>query len=67
MKREYDFSKGQRGLFYKPNATLNVPVYLDKDNRDFIEKLAESKRTDVSTLVNTLVRSCNPAPPRAGR
>ena len=67
MKKEYDFSKGQRGLFYKPNAVLNVPVYLDKDNRDFVAKLAESKHVDISTLVNTLVRSHMPTPPHAGR
>ena len=67
MKREYDFSKGQRGLFYKANVTLNIPVYLDKDNRDFIARLAESKHMDVSTLVNTLVRSHNTTPPRANR
>ena len=67
MKREYDFSKGQRGFFYKTNVTLNIPVYLDKDNRDFIARLAESKHMDVSTLVNTLVRSHNTTPPRANR
>jgi len=29
MKKEYDFSKGERGKFYKPNVKLNIPVYLD--------------------------------------
>ena len=29
MKKEYDFSKGVRGKFYRPNAKFNVPVYLD--------------------------------------
>ena len=67
VKKEYDFSKGQRGLFHKPNAVLNVPVYLDKENRDFVAKLAESRHVDVSTLVNTLVRSHIPTSPRATR
>ncbi len=67
MKKEYDFSKGRRGLFHKPGAVLNVPVYLDKDNRDFVARLAESKQMDVSTLVYSLVRSHIPAPPRPGR
>ncbi len=31
MKREYDFSKGERGKFFRPNAELNLPVYLDPD------------------------------------
>ena len=31
MKEEYDFSKGQRGKFYHPEATISIPVYLDAD------------------------------------
>ncbi|HEY4563647.1 MAG TPA: hypothetical protein VIJ36_11735 [Thermoanaerobaculia bacterium] len=31
MKDEYDFSKGERGKFYRPDARFNVPIYLDKD------------------------------------
>jgi hypothetical protein len=29
MKSEYDFSKGERGKFYRPDVELNIPVYLD--------------------------------------
>jgi hypothetical protein len=67
VKKEYDFSKGQRGLFHKQGKTLNVPVYLDKKSRDFVTQLAKSRHVDVSTLVNTLVRSHIPAPPRTRR
>lgn len=28
MKPEYDFSNAERGKFYRPNARLNLPVYL---------------------------------------
>ena len=31
MKKEYDFSKGERGKFYKPGVQLNLPVYLEPD------------------------------------
>jgi hypothetical protein len=31
MKKEYNFSKGERGRFFRLEATLNVPVYLDQD------------------------------------
>jgi hypothetical protein len=31
MKREYDFSKGERGKFFLSNAELNLPVYLEPD------------------------------------
>jgi hypothetical protein len=57
MKREYDFSKGVRGKFYRPNAKFNVPVYLDGKVQRFVERIAEQKRTDVSSVVNRLLRS----------
>ena len=31
MKKEYDFSKGERGKFYQPDIQLNLPVYLEPD------------------------------------
>jgi len=57
MKREYDFSRGQRGKFYRPNVKLNLPVYLDEEVRVFVEKIARSRRSDVSTVVNGLLRA----------
>ena len=35
MKKEYDFSKGERGKFHRPGAKLNLPVYLESDLRDY--------------------------------
>ena len=57
MKKEYDFSKGQRGKFHRPDAKLNLPVYLDAEVQQFVERIAESKNADVSTVVNELIRS----------
>lgn len=57
MKKEYDFSKGERGRFFSSGATFNLPVYLDKDNRAFVERVAEARSLDVSTVVNELIRS----------
>jgi hypothetical protein len=57
MKKEYDFSRGVRGKFYRPNARLNVPVYLDSKVQEFVGRIAESRRTDVSAVVNRLLRS----------
>ena len=57
MKKEYDFSRGVRGKFYRPNAKFNVPVYLDGKVQRFVERIAEQKRTDVSSVVNRLLRS----------
>ena len=57
MKKEYDFSKGVRGKFFRPNARFNVPVYLDGKVQQFVERIAERKRTDVTAVVNRLLRS----------
>ena len=57
MKKEYDFSKGVRGKFYRPNARLQVPVYLDSKVQEFVGRIAASKRTDISAVVNRLLRS----------
>lgn len=57
MKKEYDFSKGKRGRFYKEDATLYLPIYLDIDNRAFVEEIAARKNLDVSVVVNELIRT----------
>ena len=46
-----------RGRFYRPNARFNVPVYLDGKVQQFVERIAERKRTDVTAVVNRLLRS----------
>ena len=35
MKKEYDFAKGQRGKFYRPDIELNLPVYLEPDVKEY--------------------------------
>ncbi|MEJ2745843.1 MAG: hypothetical protein P8123_09205 [bacterium] len=57
MRKEYDFSKGQRGKFYKAHAKFNLPVYLDRENLSFVQRIAERKDSDVSSVVNNLIRS----------
>ena len=41
MKEQYDFSKGERGKFYRKNAKLNLPIYLDDDVLQFVEGVAK--------------------------
>ncbi|MDE3088936.1 MAG: hypothetical protein KGJ80_06085 [Chloroflexota bacterium] len=57
MKKEYDFSKGVRGKFYRPNVRLNLPIYLDDDIAEFVEKYAKRKKADAQTVVNEILRS----------
>ena len=56
MRKEYDFSKGERGKFYRPDIKMNIPIYLDEDVSIFIEKIASKKGIDRSSLVNELLR-----------
>ena len=56
MKKEYDFSKGERGKFYRKDVVLNLPIYLDADNLIFVQNIAEKKNTDLNTVVNALIR-----------
>jgi len=55
MKDEYDFSKGERGKFYKENANFNLPIYLDAKLEDFISKIASEKNTTIAQVVNNLL------------
>jgi hypothetical protein len=57
MKKQYDFSKGERGKFYRADATQNLPVYLSEDVRKFVEDIADKTHRDVSTVVNDLLKS----------
>ncbi len=56
MKREYDFSTGERGKFYRPNSKLNIPIYLDEDVAEFVQKYAKRKKVDTQTAANEILR-----------
>lgn len=57
MKKEYDFSKGERGKFYRADARLNLPVYLEPDIAEFIQKYSKDKNKDVQAIVNEWLRN----------
>ncbi len=56
MREEYDFSKGERGKFYNPNAKMNLPVYLDEDVLDYFVAKAQAKGVELNTMVNDLLK-----------
>jgi hypothetical protein len=56
MNRTCDFSKGERGKFYRPNAHLSLPVYLDKEVLLFVQRIAKRRKKDLSAVVNQLLR-----------
>lgn len=56
MKREYDFSKGVRGKFYRKGAELRLPIYLDAKLQKQLERLALKNGKDIAEIVNQLVQ-----------
>jgi len=56
MEKEYDFSKGERGRFFSSDATLNIPVYLDRDVEAWFAEKAKAKGVNLQDLVNGLLR-----------
>jgi hypothetical protein len=57
MKKEYDFSKGERGKFYRPQAELNIPIYLDRDVAEAVRQRARKSKSAVGTIVNRWLRA----------
>jgi hypothetical protein len=57
MKNEYDFSNGEKGKFYKPGLTLNIPIYLDPDVKEFFDLLAENKNINTNELINLVLKN----------
>ena len=56
MKDEYDFSNAERGRFYRSDAQLNIPVYLDHDVESWFAEKAKIKGVNLQSLINELLR-----------
>ena len=56
MKDEYDFSKAVRGKFFRNDAELKIPVYLEPEVRRFLSERAKAKGIEVGDLVNDLLK-----------
>lgn len=46
MKESYDFSQGQCGKFYHPDAKFALPIYLESDLIAFLQNIADAKNTN---------------------
>lgn len=55
MKDEYDFSKGERGKFYRLSAVFRFPIYLDESVQAYLVDRANAKGVQFSELVNDLL------------
>lgn len=56
MKPEYDFSKGERGKFFRADAEMRVPIYLDAEVEKYLSERAAEKGMPLGELVNGLLR-----------
>jgi hypothetical protein len=57
MKARYDFSKAERGKFYRPDAVFRFPIYLDADVEESISRIATERDGDIQKLVNEWLRA----------
>jgi hypothetical protein len=56
MPAEIDFSGDVRGKFYRPDARISLPVYLEADVQAYLVALATRKGVPLSELANELLK-----------
>ena len=56
MRRKYDFSKAERGKFYRKGTELRLPIYLDAKLQHQLEQIAQKKGKELGEVVNHLVK-----------
>ncbi len=55
MKKHYDFSKGEKGKFFVSEENIELPIYLNDNNRNYYLELAGNKNIPVSKLINNIL------------
>jgi len=55
LKKEYDFSEGVRGRFYRPKK-ISTSLRIDDDVLIYFKKLASEKKIGYQTLINNALR-----------
>ena len=56
MQNEYDFSNAERGKFYSPDATHQLPVYLEPEVLSYFADRAQAKGVELNALINELLK-----------
>jgi len=54
MKDEYDFSKAEKGKFYRSREELKIPIYLEEDILSYLQ--GRKGDADLSSIVNKILR-----------
>lgn len=55
MKKKYNFSKGVRGKFYRPNKVQKT-IRLDRDILNYYQKMARLNGIPYQTLINLTLK-----------
>jgi hypothetical protein len=56
MRKEYDFKGAERGKFFRPGATMQLPIYLDAEVQTYFSKRAEKKGKSLDALLNEILK-----------
>ena len=58
MKKEYDFTNAEQGRFYRPLEELDIPIYLDKEVKEFfLENLRDKdSRFSLNEIINSVIK-----------
>jgi len=56
MRSEYDFSNGERGKFFRKDAEVHLPVYLDDKVQVYLQKRANTQGIELNDLVNEMLK-----------
>ena len=55
MRKDYDFSRGERGKFFRADAELNPPVYLEPQVAEAVRERARRRNKTIGSLVNEVL------------
>ncbi len=55
MKPEYDFSRAERGKFYRKGAAIRLPIYLNAKLQHRLEQIAKKRGKDLGEVVNQIL------------
>ncbi len=58
MKDEYDFTNAEQGKFYRPLEELDIPIYLNKEVKEFfVKKMRKNgNRFSLNEIINALLK-----------
>ena len=56
MKKEYNFSEAQRGKFYRKGAKLRLPIYLDLNLQNRLQRIAQKNHQPLGEMVHRMLK-----------